>query len=354
MITSEFLRNNSLEELENQYNIYHSKHPNQPLITLNYDHIKSPKYDPIVQECRGLVLQSETFEMVARAFPRFYNLGENVGQQFNFDEFYTQDKEDGSLVLIYYYHGWQINTRGSFGEYELFSGYSWKQAIVEAMGLKNIKDLNYYLDKSVTYVCEYCSVYNRVVREYRTPVVYLLTAYQGEKELDIDWTYSHESNLFSKPILHSFSSFDDIKPFIRKKEETDPSYEGLVVRDIHNNRMKIKSETYLALHYMVSDKKHLFALKTMVPAILSGCDDEMFLYFDHHDVYKNTKDKLSRCYDEISQKWEEVKHITDQKEFAQTIKHYWYSSYLFQMKSGKTLPQVWRNSSQVLINMMKN
>jgi hypothetical protein len=51
-------------------------HPSLPLVTVNYDQIESPKTHPIVRECRGLVLHRQTFDLVARSFPRFFNWGE--------------------------------------------------------------------------------------------------------------------------------------------------------------------------------------------------------------------------------------------------------------------------------------
>jgi tRNA splicing ligase len=47
------------------------------LVVLNYNQINSPKYDPIVMECRGLILDSkDSWKIVAKSFRRFFNYGE--------------------------------------------------------------------------------------------------------------------------------------------------------------------------------------------------------------------------------------------------------------------------------------
>lgn len=38
---------------------------------------KPLKFDPIVRECRGLTIRTDTLEIVARSFDRFFNFGED-------------------------------------------------------------------------------------------------------------------------------------------------------------------------------------------------------------------------------------------------------------------------------------
>ena len=45
-------------------------------MSLNYDHEHSPKTAPIPLECRALVLEVGTWNVVAKSLPRFFNLGE--------------------------------------------------------------------------------------------------------------------------------------------------------------------------------------------------------------------------------------------------------------------------------------
>ena len=80
MIVQDYLRHpqHTLETLHETYGIRHNVHEDGRVI-LNYSQIDSydVRFEPIVRECRGLVLDSNNnWALVARAFSRFFNLGE--------------------------------------------------------------------------------------------------------------------------------------------------------------------------------------------------------------------------------------------------------------------------------------
>ena len=67
-----YLANHTFDNLSQDYHIKLTYHPTDPLVILNYDQLESPKGDKLVRECRGLVLNSETKELVAaRVFTLF-------------------------------------------------------------------------------------------------------------------------------------------------------------------------------------------------------------------------------------------------------------------------------------------
>src|SRR3989344_2446115 len=124
---------NTLETLHNELGVEFAEHPTDPLVILNYSQIDSPKTNSIVMECRGLVLEKETWNIVAKAFNRFFNWGEVTEMMADFDwnNFTANTKEDGSLILFYYYGDhWRINTRGSFGEATINNtNITWKEHV---------------------------------------------------------------------------------------------------------------------------------------------------------------------------------------------------------------------------------
>lgn len=80
----EQLKVESLDSIVDRLSLVRVDHPDGRTI-LNYSQIDSPKYDPIVRECRGLVIDRNTNEVVARAFDRFYNYGEYIEGDKKFD-----------------------------------------------------------------------------------------------------------------------------------------------------------------------------------------------------------------------------------------------------------------------------
>jgi tRNA splicing ligase len=63
--------------------------------------IGSQKNHPITNECRGLVLETGTWKIVAKTFNRFFNLGElaNTPDKFNWNNFRCESKEMVAYVF---------------------------------------------------------------------------------------------------------------------------------------------------------------------------------------------------------------------------------------------------------------
>ena len=85
------------------------------LVLLSYDQIDSPKTDPIVMECRGLILEKGAWEVVSMPFRRFFNHGEmlDLTKDFPYPGAKAQQKLDGSLIQLFHWNGrWRMSTRG--------------------------------------------------------------------------------------------------------------------------------------------------------------------------------------------------------------------------------------------------
>ena len=93
----------ALERLTTEYGIRVKAYPEQDTYVLNYDQIESPKFAPVVKECRSLVINSKC-EVISRSFDRFFNHGE--GECIvDFNQAWAMEKVDGSLIGLYYNPG---------------------------------------------------------------------------------------------------------------------------------------------------------------------------------------------------------------------------------------------------------
>src|SRR4051812_14936403 len=74
-LTQQFLESNALEELTTRYAIKVKRHGEFPnLVMLKYDQINSPMSEPIVQECRGIILdEADNWRVVSFPFRKFFN-----------------------------------------------------------------------------------------------------------------------------------------------------------------------------------------------------------------------------------------------------------------------------------------
>lgn len=369
MKVQEYLRNNSIDKLKTELGINSVFHPTLPLVILNYDMIDSPKTNPIVRECRGLVLETITYNLIAKPFNRFFNYGEveKECKLFNFNDFMTHEKVDGSLILLYHYNNnWMLNTRGSFAQdiIEKNNPRTWTEGIYEAMstnsGLEITQDKlnNSFLDPKLTYVCEFCSPYNHVVRKYKKPILYLLTVFEGENELSYKETKNIAKNIsiFKELQSFKFNSIDQITSFLTEQSSNDPTFEGVVIRDNKNQRWKIKNKTFLSLHEMKCNKDDLFNSKYLLPWVLAGDGDELLTYYPEvKNAFFNLKDRVDSDYAKLKNTWEQNKDIKDQKEFAVNIQGKTpYTSILFNLRKNdkNNLREIWQNSHDMILKKL--
>ncbi len=354
----------TLEDLTAELGIKAQKHDTLPLVILNYDQIDSPKTNNLVRECRGLVLRTDNFDLVARGFARFFNWGEVADEMslFDFGDFVVHTKEDGSLVLIYYFEGrWLANTRGSFGQWTMdHQEFTWEEAFCKALKISNLQELSGKLDESLCYVCEFCSPYNKIVRRYVDPVMYLLTAFRGEKELPYREVDNH-TGIFLRPNRYEFKSVEEIQEFLNGQASADPTYEGVVMCDKDGRRWKIKSATYLGLHRIKGEGNNLFNPKYLIPFVLAGEDSELLTYFPEvSEAYQGVKDKVNNAYEQLEQVWRDNWQIDGQKEFALSIVGKTsFTAILFSLRkehgknqSVELLRKAWRNYEDGIIKVM--
>lgn len=107
-----FLRENGdkgVEMLEKQFAIHHTRHKKRPsLILFKYDQLNSPMSHPIVQECRGIILdESNDWKIVVFPYMKFFNMKESANAaeiDWNLPV-RAYEKIDGSLLTMYYSQG---------------------------------------------------------------------------------------------------------------------------------------------------------------------------------------------------------------------------------------------------------
>lgn len=362
-----YLQNKTFDDLNAELGIKVNQHDTLPLVILNYDQIESPKTHPIVRECRALVLHRDTKEVVARSFPRFFNWGEVADEMhlFDFSSVSIQSKEDGSLCLLYHFDGkWRVNTRGSFAQDVMqFHNHTWESAICKAAKVPNLDELGVSLNKDITFVCEFCSPWNKIVRRYDEPCLYLLTAFVTKtgEELAVNQCdgFAKAAGML-RPVVYNFCTIEEIQDFLQGQAEKDPTYEGVVIRDRNNQRWKIKSATYLGLHKLRGEGDNMFNPKHLLPFVMAGEEDELLTYFPEvRESFFELKAKVLQEYAALLEVWADNKDIQDQKEFALKVKEVPFASVLFSVRkecgenqSSKDIRKVWRQSDKLILKRL--
>ena len=132
--------------------------------------------NPIVQECRGLILNKSTWEVVCHSFDKFGNFGESYAPEIDWTTARCQAKMDGSLIKVWYDKGqWHVSTNGTIDAYkaELYQSdlvtddcpYHTFGELFDAARQAQLPSYD-HLNPDCTYSFELCSKYNKVVCQY--------------------------------------------------------------------------------------------------------------------------------------------------------------------------------------------
>lgn len=221
-----------------------NKHPTHDLFIYNYT-AKAQyerEWNAITLMCRGLILDAD-YNIVARPFTKFFNLGEHENQVVPNESFEVFEKLDGSMGVLYFADNQAfIATRGSF-----ISEQSVKAN--EILQSKYAKILRGPLDTTKTYLFEIIYPENRIVVDYGATEDLILTAIidtqTGENLPLMDIGF---------PIVKQYHGVKDIH-VLKQLEETNR--EGFVIKFKSGVRYKVKFEEYLRIHRIVTQVSNI-------------------------------------------------------------------------------------------------
>lgn len=243
-----------LSTLKEIYAIDSKRHLDFPnLVGLRYNQIESPLGDSLVQQARGLILDTEdNWAIVARPFDKFFNYGEKEAASIDWASAIAQEKLDGTLCIVYYYaNAWRVGTTGTpdaSGEVGSNSKFTF-QALF--WWLWNVGGRKYPLNewRHLTFMFEMMTPWNRIVCRYPEQEIVFLGArstLDGQEWAPDDLAYRP---LHWKAVQQAyFSSIEGVQDTFQKMDPL--KQEGYVVVDANFNRIKVKHPGYVALHHM--------------------------------------------------------------------------------------------------------
>ena len=332
-------------------------HPSLPLTIWNYtDKVQyDGVWDDVTLQCRGLITENVTGNVLVRPFNKFFNYEELVGKGFipsKGDYVYIQDKMDGSLGILFNYDDeWVMATRGSFTS---------EQAI---KGLEIVKSM-YFLDswlKEYAYLVEIIYPENRIVVDYKgkEKVVFLsVVLNEGWKwkptdDTELHWTTATmilSSNGVKKSDIvkteQHFNFSDELYQSLKEKNEKNK--EGFVLRFQPGNfRMKIKFEDYVALHKIMTNVSTTSVWEVLssgesMDNLLKGVPDEFYNKIKEYET--ELLNEFSALKSEYEDHFESIKRLGTRKLFAQfATTGFKHPSLLFGLLDGKDIgPTIWR------------
>ena len=238
-----------------------NSHPTLPIDIYNYSRECqfSEVWDDITLNMRGTVLDHHG-NVVARTFPKFFNMEEHKSEEIPNEPFSVFEKMDGSLGILFNYDGeWHLATRGSFVS---------EQAIRGKEILKKYRYLNLIPD--CTYLFEIIYPENRIVVSYDYEDLVLLSIIDNKDgyEYDIHSSEAHLMGLKLSDILDSMGfklvkKYDGVEDYKQLKSIIESNSEGFVIKFKSGFRMKIKGEEYVRLHRLLTNFSNVDIWETL-------------------------------------------------------------------------------------------
>lgn len=263
------------------------------LICFKYSQIDSDFNEPLVRECRGIILEKDTWNVVAYPFNKFFNFGEEYADNIDWESAVVETKEDGSLIKIYFYNDeWKIATNGTIDaeDAELQSGpYKNFRQLFDAAAEKCHFDFS-KLNRYFTYCCEICSEFNIIIcPQSEMRLIHIGTRNNRTfQEVETDIGIPH-------PQKYALSSLEDC---IAMAKTFDFTMEGFVVKDKNYNRIKVKSEDYVRVHRLANNGS--LTLERAIDLIRMNEIDEFLNYFPNYTFYiNNIRNRLTAFRNDI-------------------------------------------------------
>ncbi len=221
-----------------------NKHPLYDLFIYNYTAKAQYErtWNAITLMCRGLILDAD-YNIVARPFTKFFNLGEHENQVLPNEPFEVFEKLDGSMGVLYFADNQAfIATRGSFVSEQAVRA----NAILQS---KYASILRGPLDATKTYLFEIIYPENRIVVDYGAVEDLILTAI-----IDTQTGENLPLTDVGFPIVKQYHGVKDIQ-ILKELEETNR--EGFVIKFKSGLRYKVKFAEYLRIHRIVTQVSNI-------------------------------------------------------------------------------------------------
>lgn len=325
------------------------------LVLLKYNQIESPMSDPLVQECRGIVLdEADNWRVVSRAFDKFFNHGEGHAAPIDWSTAEVQEKVDGSMIAVYAYKGaWHAATTGTpdgcgdvhgndaSGTWSprpgitwpvppTFAGYFWQTLSLYDCPI--LREAPTGAPECLTWIFELTGPLNRVVIPHAEAKVTLLGARITETGRWVPLRDAAKILGSNVPVARSFP-LQSVEDVLASFVTLSPlAQEGYVVCDAAFHRIKVKHPGYVALHHA----KDGMSVRAFVEIAKSGETSEVEAAFPElKGQIDDVRDRYERLVIATEADFAAHRHRAPKKDFALAIKDRPHSAALFQMYDGK-------------------
>lgn len=325
------------------------RHPLNPsLVVLNYTDIVAYQglWDEVTLNSRGLIYDEATYDVVARAFKKFFNYGQAGAPEVDLDApiYHVADKLDGSLGIVFlnpYTDELEIATRGSF-ESEQANRATW---MLDGM-LGRQENYRYDIEQGFTPLVEIIYPENRIVVDYGT----------AEALIDLG-IVENATGDYTAPLGWR------VKTTLRGvlDRPNRPNAEGWVVWLDAQTAVKIKQQDYIELHRIVTGLNRKSVWRALSEghdkylALLAQLPDELYAWAEGvgnelNRAYAMEMREIDGCYVSVVEQYEDAGGEFEEMDrglFARLVKQHVapnYQGFMFSLLDGRDIQaKIWKS-----------
>ncbi len=302
----------------------------------------------IRRECRGMIFDTATGNLISRPYHKFFNVGER--EETNLDKIdLTQphvvlEKLDGSMIRpIPTPEGFRLGTKAGITDVAMNAEYFVADKPEYAKFIKSS------FACGLTPIFEWCSRKNRIVVDYSDDQLILTAVRDMRSGNYIPYSQMVETGKnYAIPVVKAIAGDEtDIEKIVDHIRKWDDG-EGVVIRFDDGHMVKIKADEYILRH---RSKEQINSEKNIIQVILNDSVDDMIPLLTSEDAQrlKDFQQKFWCAVDEVSSDLTKIfkggdMMYPDKKEFAVEFVNRMllpiHRPFMFGMKQGKECKQL--------------
>jgi RNA ligase len=274
----------------------------------------------IRKECRGLIFDTETGNIISRPYHKFFNVGEKEETQLNkinlYEPHVVLEKLDGSMIRpIPTPEGFRLATKAGVTDVAM------NAEVFIADKPHYATFIHKCFQRNITPIFEWCSRKNRIVVDYPEDQLILTGlryVFEGSYvTYEIMKSYATAWNI---PVVKAVDglSVQNIDLFVKQVREWDDG-EGIVLRFDTGHMCKVKSADYVLRH---KSKDSISQEKNVIDCILQDAVDDLVPLLTPEEAARLKEFQnafwmgLEDVGMDIHDAYRQIERGQDQKEFA--------------------------------------
>jgi T4 RnlA family RNA ligase len=243
------------------------------------------------RECRGIIFDTATGDILRRPFHKFFNVNEREEtQEHRVNLSYVDtilEKLDGSMIAPFFNQGVLV-----FGTK---MGATDVAKPVEEFADNNPHYIDFsrdLIDRGYTPIFEWCSRKQRIVLDYKEDQLILTAVRHIETGVYVDYSWLQTWSVdYGIPVVRAFSPETDMSAFLAYVRDLE-DLEGFVSRFADGHMVKLKCDWYVQIH---KAKEKILQDRNIVEIILDEKLDDVKAHLPAED-----RDRLTQFESEIN------------------------------------------------------